>query len=183
MTAYDAYLTAQALADHGHTSDTATTADIDAYLQEFHIQEFRPLPATFTDPNPRETANILDQAADYVTRVGLNQGMWWGGDPLDIHNCPVCISGAVSAIVYGSPATHHGTPEQDTLRRRAWNALRKRLLLGSSPVTWNDIPGRTVEDVVGFLRSTAEALRRLADGIPTGERRPVEPVRMQGECL
>ncbi|MGA4941746.1 hypothetical protein [Streptomyces cinereoruber] len=30
MTAYDAYLTAQALADHGLASDTATTADMDA---------------------------------------------------------------------------------------------------------------------------------------------------------
>ncbi|MES9804950.1 DUF6197 family protein [Streptomyces cinereoruber] len=164
-------------------TDGSPLQEFRAFLQEFNIQEFRPLRPTFTDPNPRETASILDQAADYVTRVGLNQGMWWGGDPLDIHNCPVCISGAVSAIVYGSPATHHGTPEQDTLRRWAWNALRERLAFAESPVTWNDVPGRTTEDVVGFLRSTAEALRRLADGIPTGEHRPVEPVRVQGECL
>ncbi|MFC7794593.1 DUF6197 family protein [Streptomyces cinereoruber] len=154
-----------------------------AFLQEFNIQEFRPLRPTFTDPNPRETASILDQAADYVARVGLHQGMWWGGDPLDIHNCPVCISGAVSAVIYGSPATHRGTPEQDALRRRAWNALRERLSFGGSPVFWSDTPGRTAEDVVGFLRSTAEALRRLADGLPAGEHRPVEPVRVQGERL
>jgi len=30
VTAYDAYLTAQALAAHGHDSDTPTHADIDA---------------------------------------------------------------------------------------------------------------------------------------------------------
>lgn len=147
------------------------------------IQEFRPLPATFTDPNPRETAGVLDRAADYMTRVGLNQGMWWDDTNPDIHNCPVCISGAVRAALFGGPGRNYGTPEQEALFRRAWNALGKRLLLARSPVTWNDVPGRTTEEVVGFLRSTAEALRRLADGLPAGEHRSVAYVPVKSEHL
>lgn len=44
MTAYDAYLTAQALAAHGHTaSDAVTTADLDAAAD--HTGANRPVTA------------------------------------------------------------------------------------------------------------------------------------------
>jgi hypothetical protein len=58
VTAYDAYLTAQALADHGLDSDTATRADLDAAADHAGIN--RP-----ADTHDRHTIRLaLDAIGD-----------------------------------------------------------------------------------------------------------------------
>jgi hypothetical protein len=89
---------------------------------------------------------VLLRAAEIVRERGLCQGPWRAGGPL-------CAAGAV-----GEAGSDYGLDRADMETR----VLRFARSLGGSSAadvhTWNDVPGRTADEV-------AEALERAAYGV------------------
>ena len=101
-------------------------------------------------------ADVLDRAADIISRYGLRQG-----DSSDSsEEAPACT---VSAI--GEAAGHHGG-----LVEAGFVTFAGYLRLTHDPdrevaalVRWNDTAGRTAAEVCGAMRACAAGLRITAD--------------------
>jgi hypothetical protein len=87
---------------------------------------------TLTTPS---TADVLNQAADYLEQHGWIQG------GLGTPDGPRCVAGAIGGLERGRFC-------------EAWLAFT-RYLKPEHPATWNDAPGRTKGEVVAALRAAA----------------------------
>ncbi len=103
-------------------------------------------------PTPDQVADLLDDAADLIERDGWAQG--WLRDP-DGRLCP---GGAiVVADVAGSQILACRSP----LVQAGLSAARDTI--GGALTGWNDAEGRTEQQVLDMLRTTAKRQRIAAD--------------------
>jgi hypothetical protein len=111
------------------------------------------------------TSEILDKAADTIERNGLAKGDWYDfGVQDDSRECPVCALGAINVAGGSVPDGLLNGP-----RRAAALALADRLGMRDDALSyglavtvgrdWNDLPGRTAEQVVAELRAAAASER------------------------
>lgn len=125
-----------------------------------------------------ETAEILEAGADYIDEVGWIRGR--GGNDQE----GVCYMGSIYAIgerflpqlkpitaleiIAGSRF-----PESFLFSHRAEAWLIARLG-GLSVQQWNDVPGRTKEQVTSFMRELAAYLTEQPDPVPDPEKEEPE---------
>jgi hypothetical protein len=111
-----------------------------------------------------QIADDLDGAADYIEKHG-----WTRGTPVDELG-RVCLIGGINAVTIGCPA--YRATDSVTERRRIIDLLngprRTRAVTAVSrtvghPAAWNDTNGRTEQEVLDLLRTTAKEHRILAD--------------------
>lgn len=108
----------------------------------------------------KTAAQILAEAADVIERNGWVQGRYYDFKQYDrgtpAADCRVCLLGGINIAMWGNPSY----PRAD--RRPAFyfqmtGELEKTV--GSAWVDdWNDAVGRTVEEVIALLRTTAERI-------------------------
>lgn len=84
----------------------------------------------------REARQVLDRAADYITRRGWCRFEWF-----DLHD-RACIGGAVH--------TYAPSPEIEGL---AMSLIEREV--GDRPDRWQDAPGRTKAEVLDVLQRAA----------------------------
>lgn len=94
---------------------------------------------------------VLLQAADHIDKVGLHKGDFFApGGPRD--TVPCCTLGALEIAAEG-PLNSLG------LLLNTHTTLRNFLRLDPGTIPqWNDLPGRTKEQVVDSLRACAASL-------------------------
>lgn len=93
-------------------------------------------------------AEVLEGAANYIEEHGWQQGH--AGVP----GGPRCLAGAIHSAI-GVEPVHHGLVDLLPKEfRSALNAVGKQTQ--TSPVLWNDLPGRTKEQVIDALRAAAK---------------------------
>jgi hypothetical protein len=104
-------------------------------------------------PTPEQVADLLDDAAALTERDGWAQG--WMHDP-DGRWCQVgAIKGAAAA---------RGMQWNWPLLQAAFNAVADAIGVPTVELTgWNDAEGRTEQQVLGMLRTTAKRQRVAAD--------------------
>ncbi|MER7788601.1 hypothetical protein [Streptomyces sp. NPDC097640] len=120
-------------------------------------------------------AAVYLKAADIVRSNGHNKGAYFTrpetgvGIDLAPSECPVCIAGAVSLAMFGWPV-----PSGEEGRREEFDATTRRLVelmdVEGDPLlepvgrlaAWNDMPERTVEDVIAALEQAAREAVRAA---------------------
>lgn len=111
------------------------------------------------------TSEILDKAADVIERNGWTQGDWYDVDARgDSRECPVCALGAINVAGGSLPDEFPDGP-----RRAAALVLADRLgvledalsygLSNTVGRDWNDVAGRTAEEVVAELRAAVASER------------------------
>lgn len=109
-----------------------------------------------------ETAAVLDEAANVIRRNGLHKGSFCDDGPTRNGNDPLkwacCTYGAINVASSG------GHPRVTSDRgERAYYAVAKHLGLsdavGNTLGDWNDVPERTVEEVLAALEGAARAER------------------------
>jgi hypothetical protein len=119
---------------------------------------------TTTFPTPAAQADVLDKAADHLDAHGWFQGSMYDSKQLvegtPLGECRTDILGALKAAVLGEPRWA-GSVDDLAVVDLALVALHQRL--GMDAVAWNDVDGRTVEEVIAAMRETAASLR------PAGE--------------
>jgi hypothetical protein len=107
---------------------------------------------------PAEIADILDKAADHIETVG-----WFQGGLYDMYRdpakppteCRVCAMGAINVALHGSPLfPPYGDDAHDIAEY-----VERRLGADAEMATWNDMPGRTQDEVTAVFRETAAELR------------------------
>jgi hypothetical protein len=110
-----------------------------------------------------EAADILEQAAAHLKRVGHHKGFLYDeqqakGSALEV--CRVCAIGSILAAAYGKPRY----PADDTARAAVTDTAIDAMeeTVGTPVPVWNDEPERTVDDVVTAMRTTAARLREAA---------------------
>ena len=91
-------------------------------------------------------ADVLREAAQIIADQGWAQGQWLDGSG------PVCMDGALGLAERGRAIGGASAPLYDFV----WQAL------GESPIGFNDLPGRTAEEVINALRTAADAAEREA---------------------
>ena len=117
-------------------------------------------------------SEILDKAANIIEANGLADGQWYqptgAKSPLD---CPMCTGGALAAAA-GFYPMYASNNEPTGAYADAIGVLAERLgldpsrhktaqdvlLYGIAP--WNDVDGRTAEEVVRELRAAAAEQRK-----------------------
>lgn len=96
-------------------------------------------------PDPTETADVLDRAADLLERDGWQRFTFGSFDP-DKHECR-CVAAAIGAAAHGY---------DDSVG--ACNALRDHLRVDDL-FRWNDHDAKDANYVRAALRRTARKLR------------------------
>lgn len=108
---------------------------------------------TLPAPDVQEAIRVLRDAADTLRSKG-----WCQGQFSDDHGS-FCMTGALNVVLTGNPHRASGnTPEKENLYYRITTLLSARLGPGTNIVTWNDTPGRIVQEVVDELLGAALAL-------------------------
>ncbi|MFZ3592248.1 DUF6197 family protein [Streptomyces sp. BH104] len=104
-----------------------------------------------------QMADVLDKAVAYLDQYGWLQGDFAQSDK----ECPACAVGAINAAMFGTPhplAIDGTWTETDEV---AEVVVEQSGIEGFDLAAWNDIEGRTKEEVTEALRSTAVKLRKL----------------------
>lgn len=111
-----------------------------------------------------ETADILDEALDFLRRNGWIQGDYINQQQIDDGegpgDCACCARGAIN-MAAGGPPDNDYLPGAEA----ASNAVLTWLLISGalgetlSLPEWNDAPGRTADDVMSALAAAAQAER------------------------
>jgi hypothetical protein len=120
-----------------------------------------------TFPTPAAQADVLDKAADHLTAHGWIQGSMYdtqqvaGDTPLG--ECRTDVLGALKAVVLGEPRWG-GSIDDLAVVDLALTALHQHV--GAEPIGWNDVDGRTVDEVIAAMRETAASLRAAAVDAP-----------------
>jgi hypothetical protein len=108
-------------------------------------------------------ADILDRAADHIDTVGWHQGEVY--DPYQrpdkpTSECRVCALGAINVALHGSPQFPLGPKAEGALDAHGVAAyVERRLDYDDELATWNDMEGRTQDEVTAALREAAAELR------------------------
>lgn len=112
-----------------------------------------------------KTSELLRKAADEIRRRGWWQGFYRELDPVSGQtvgteaDCKVCAWGALNVVIGGPP----NAVEEDHDYHSVRVALRYiKRVTGVSTPTFNDTPGRTVEEVLEAFEKAAVAAE--ADG-------------------
>lgn len=118
-----------------------------------------------TFPTPAAQADVLDKAADRLAELGWIQGSMYDSkqhhvEKVPLAECRADIRGSLKAAVLGEPR-FGGDVDDLAVVDLALAAVEQRL--GWDAVAWNDVEGRTVEQVIAAMRETAASLR------PAGE--------------
>lgn len=114
-------------------------------------------------PARLEVAAALERAAEILQTYGWHQGANFKADgekpPAE---CPQCAYGAISTAVHGAPSIglSSSDPEQPQ-RCTLWLAAARAAeqYVGENVADWNDNLGRTVDEVTGMLRASAQMVR------------------------
>lgn len=114
------------------------------------------------------TSEVLDLAADTIqergwTHVGEDWGGGWKVDVWGRDGGPVCIEGAIGAVIGCNPAfmcesvnnCPAGIAVKEYLGIAPWATL----------YDFNDEPGRTAEEVIEVLRATAAVERAKEESL------------------
>jgi hypothetical protein len=107
-------------------------------------------------------ADVLDQAATHLKRVGHHKGYLYDeaqAKGTALESCRVCAVGSVLAAAYGKPR-YAVDDAPVNVTDLAIFALTEQV--GAPVPVWNDEPERTVDDVVTALTTTAARLREAA---------------------
>ncbi|MCX4444772.1 DUF6197 family protein [Streptomyces albidoflavus] len=115
-----------------------------------------------TTPTPAEVADVLDRAADHIDRVGWIQGGWYTvtaeAEPKD---SPMDADSALMVAAGGTPiaALVSLTRAQTAVYYLAKAAMRHYTgYVGL--VQWNDMSGRTKDEVTAVMRAAAAYQRK-----------------------
>ncbi|MBQ1009517.1 hypothetical protein KBX53_00795 [Micromonospora sp. M51] len=129
-------------------------------------QKQHPTPGALADLTPADT---LRCAARYLEIRGWTQGAYYGTE--DTPFPPACAAGAIGMAAHGHlKSIPHDGPTRDGARdyTRALDALATYLDFHqpqpratedddpTCPLTWNDRPGQTAEQVISTLRDAAD---------------------------
>jgi hypothetical protein len=114
-----------------------------------------------------ERSEILEQAADVIEQRGWTTHTTYDGKGR------VCAWGAMLVAAGWDPRVMSLSRERmdslDAAARIARSARRfvdnHMLSLFGSVTSWNDMPGRTKQEVLDMLRSAAKELRKIEEGI------------------
>jgi len=115
-----------------------------------------------TTPTPTTVPDLLRAAHNELNHRG------WAQNDYENPAGEVCLIGALNAAVAGDPIEEPSTPDGWRLLGGALNALVQQIApfrsdeefeyLTGHVTTWNDTPGRTLDDVRALLTTTAAAL-------------------------
>jgi hypothetical protein len=121
---------------------------------------------TTTTPTRDAIADVCDQAAAHLVRVGHHKGDLTdpGAPQPDEMDCPACLIAAINAVIYGTPRWITFEDADFALRDAVTAALRETLEIppAASPsalADWNDDPAVSADNVLAALRDTAARLR------------------------
>lgn len=104
--------------------------------------------------------DALESAAGILVRAGWCQGQY-------ADHGSFCTMGALGMALTGNPSRARGnSPEAEDLYHRIMTLLARRIALGTSIAAWNDTPGRTAQEAIEHLRTTAKALKSGEDALP-----------------
>lgn len=112
--------------------------------------------------NLTEIAAVLDRAADHIDTVGWHRFALYD-DEQSVNTppsrCRVCVLGAINVALHGTPlfALRLAGTGMDTHGVAAY--VERRLGSDDEMATWNDMEGRTQDEVTAMLRETAAELR------------------------
>lgn len=107
-------------------------------------------------------AQHLDGVAMVLIREGWTQGSFRDGG--------FCLFGALqraAELGYGDPLIVPGVPVEDTTHFRAGHLLNERIAARGGTdwiLAWNDVPGRTFDEVLDLVREAADIARAAAWG-------------------
>ncbi len=122
---------------------------------------------------PTTVSALLRAARGELDRRG------WSQDEYETSTGEVCLLGALRAAMGGQPSEDPGEPDRKQMLRAAADALIQRTgvdvvatdeypyFTADLVASWNDADGRTLEQVVALLDTTASALNAAAQNAPT----------------
>lgn len=97
---------------------------------------------------------VLDGAADALDEIGWGQGNW-----LNPETGCMCLDGALEYAVTGDARAASDKASDAFMAIAEYMHARRDRFVLSSPVLWNDTPGRTKEEVTALLREVAAHVR------------------------
>lgn len=110
------------------------------------------------------TADLLDKAAQIIEANGWLQDDYYDFTESQVmqkqpKECRVCAYGALNIAATGAPSPHAVDEEVDVVEDAADAVTSVLGIEGLDLAAWNDVPGRTAQEVIDGMRTTAAALR------------------------